>query len=265
MGCACCPNSIRQQIDGNLTFHLVRSSDCFFERQVLRVTNRSHTLLGGCAVRNGSVNIDQNLAAVQCAALNAVIDLSQTADDFQSAFVRCFGELALSFAVSNIDRILQYFGAAGFLNVERCFVAFCRIECTTRSINCVARCTVLVIYIEELARAVKRAVSVLEVAGIRPHGVIRAVDTRLRRSGSVEGAAFEAHISIAGQPAVNRAAIHRDGAGVLEAMIVNVSKVKCHILECGTVRNTTNTASRCVFEHDTIGITLYSDILRKIG
>ena len=91
--------NIRKECNSNITTHLMRCINCFLQCEILRVANRSHTLLGRCAVRKHPINIDFDFAAVQCTANDSVIDLHQTADHSQLVRFR-FGREVL------IDRVV---------------------------------------------------------------------------------------------------------------------------------------------------------------
>ena len=52
---------------------------------------------------------------------------------------------------------------------------------------------------------------------------------------------------------------------MLEAVVIIVAKVECHVLECDAVRNGADVACSCMLKDNPVNITLYGDVVKLAG
>ena len=74
----------------------------------------------------------------------------------------------------------------------------------------------------------------------------------------------EVHVAIREELTIERATFHVDSSGMLETMVVFISKVKRHVLERSTFGNISNVSTSSVVKLHTIHSSLYGNVLWKI-
>ena len=188
-----------------------------------------------------------------------IVDLPQTVcADHQRIARAVLGERALQGAAGDLDVEVQRLRAAGFLHVDRRLVGRTAVDKLTVFDRKVDRLSAFVINVQELAGTVKRTAVINDrhVPAVDPHIV---VTVRL-----VERTILVGLVAVCRKSAVESAALKRQSAVVLEAMIVVISEVERNVFDRRTVRDRSNAAAARMIEYHVVDFAFKRDLLGKV-